>query len=55
MDLTLTTAPDDDEVLNIVSVAGLKSNLRISYTAEDAFIEECVGSHTPISMGVPDG
>lgn len=42
MDLTLTTAPDDDEVLNIVNVAGLKSNLRISYTAEDAFIEECI-------------
>lgn len=37
-----TVAPDQAEILNIVSVAGLKANLRIQHTNEDAFIQDCL-------------
>lgn len=42
MGLTLTTAPSSSDILALLSVAKLKANLRISHTAEDDLIADCI-------------
>lgn len=42
MDLQCITPPDDAEVLNILSVAEFKREMRIAYVKEDAVAEDCI-------------
>lgn len=42
MNLKLITAPSEAEILELVSVADLKENLRIVHTKEENLIRECI-------------
>ncbi len=43
LDLELTTPPDEDEVLNLVAVADLKVNERITHTQHvDDLLPDCI-------------
>jgi hypothetical protein len=42
MNLTLTTAPTEAEILALLTVAELKANMRIVHSSQDTLIEQCI-------------